>query len=60
MSEQSTTPAPVTKEKTFSSYNKAQGTEYAQLRPDYSAALYQFILQTNTKHLAANSTPSST
>lgn len=44
MSEQSTTPAASTKEKTFSSYNKAQGTEYAQLRPDYSAALYQFIL----------------
>ncbi|KAJ5119004.1 hypothetical protein N7526_010641 [Penicillium atrosanguineum] len=44
MSEQSTTPASATKEKTFSSYNKEQGTEYAQLRPDYSPALYQVVL----------------
>lgn len=44
MSEQSPNPASTTQEKTFSSYNEKQGTEYAQLRPDYSPALYQAVL----------------
>jgi len=44
MSEQSATPASATQEKTFSSYSKEQGKEYAQSRPDYHPTVYQTVL----------------
>ncbi|KAJ5176699.1 uncharacterized protein N7482_002576 [Penicillium canariense] len=37
-----------TTEKTFSSYNQEQGKAYADARPDYHPALYQFVLDQHT------------
>jgi len=38
-------PASFSQEKTFSTYNAAQGEAYAQIRPDYSPKVYQTILE---------------
>ena len=43
---QPTGPSPAfQKEKTFSSYNEAQGKHYAQVRRNYSPAVYEIILE---------------
>jgi SAM-dependent methyltransferase len=42
------TKAPFTQEKTFSSYNQAQGEAYANLRPKYHPGIYQMIIDHHT------------
>ncbi|KAF7545232.1 hypothetical protein G7Z17_g9332 [Cylindrodendrum hubeiense] len=45
-----TIPAPTLPltEKTFSSYNKEQGSAYFKVRPDYHPTLYQFVVDQHT------------
>ncbi|KAJ5654614.1 hypothetical protein N7490_001617 [Penicillium lividum] len=38
------TNAPFSQEKTFSTYNQAQGEAYANLRPEYHPSIYQMII----------------
>jgi SAM-dependent methyltransferase len=44
MSPPDSTPAPFTKEKTFSSYSQEQGKHYAQARRDYHPKVYETVL----------------
>jgi len=41
-------PAPFQKEKTFSSYNREQGNNYANARPDYHPSVYEAVLNSHT------------
>lgn len=44
----STNPITSPQEKTFSTYNEAQGENYAKLRPEYHPSLYQTIIDHHT------------
>jgi SAM-dependent methyltransferase len=48
MSQAAPRPAPILKEKTFSSYNREQANTYAKLRRDYHHSLYQTVLDHHT------------
>lgn len=48
MSHPTPTPALSTTEKTFSSYNSAQGSAYSEVRRDYHPNLYKFVLDQHT------------
>lgn len=48
MSQPTPDPAPFTKEKTFSSYNREQGNAYAKVRRDYHPSVYQSVLDRHT------------